>query len=297
MKAHLDVSLRETVRPTGFSFMASYHLTTKVGGKGKGAAHAAYIAREGKYSKGDKYEDLQTVEHGNMPTWAQAKPLNFWKAADEYERVNGSVYREIEIALPRELKPEQRLALVREFVRNEIGENHAYTFALHTPKAALDGGEQPHAHIMFSERKLDGIERSKEQFFKRYNTAAPHKGGAKKDNTGKDPATRRTELIALRERWAKTQNKHLAAHGHESRVDARSYAEQGRKWQTEKHLGGKGVRQLHPEKRDELLAFRDARRERVHEIVFLQAYAGDLKEPEKSKRSRAEPERDAGMER
>ena len=38
--------------------MASYHLTAKIGKKGKAAAHAAYIAREGKYSGRDRYEDL-----------------------------------------------------------------------------------------------------------------------------------------------------------------------------------------------------------------------------------------------
>ena len=41
--------------------MASYHLTAKIGKKGKAAAHAAYIAREGKYSGRDRYEDLEAT--------------------------------------------------------------------------------------------------------------------------------------------------------------------------------------------------------------------------------------------
>ena len=39
-------------------------------------------------------------------------------------------------------------------------------------------GENPHAHLMFSERPNDGIERGGEQWFKRYNAKAPEKGGA-----------------------------------------------------------------------------------------------------------------------
>ncbi|MGK3681372.1 MobA/MobL family protein, partial [Escherichia coli] len=39
-------------------------------------------------------------------------PSHFWQAADQFERANGSTYRELEIALPRELTPEQRLELV-----------------------------------------------------------------------------------------------------------------------------------------------------------------------------------------
>ncbi|MGK3295832.1 hypothetical protein ACSLNR_27760, partial [Escherichia coli] len=41
--------------------------------------------------------------------------------------------------------PEQRLELVQDFVRQEAGERHAWSFAIHNPKASIDGGEQPHA--------------------------------------------------------------------------------------------------------------------------------------------------------
>ncbi|MGS3604664.1 mobilization protein MobA, partial [Klebsiella pneumoniae] len=114
--------------------MASYHLSVKTGGKGSASPHADYIAREGKYTR-EKDSDLEHKESGNMPAWAAHKPSEFWKAADTSERANGCTYREIEIALPRELKPEQRLELVRDFVRQEIGERHAYQVAIHNPKA------------------------------------------------------------------------------------------------------------------------------------------------------------------
>ncbi len=67
---------------------------------------------------------------GNMPEWARDNPSHFWQAADQFERANGSTYRELEIALPRELTPEQRLELVQDFVRQEAGERHAWSFAI-----------------------------------------------------------------------------------------------------------------------------------------------------------------------
>ena len=224
--------------------MASYHLTAKIGAKGKAASHAVYISREGKYSGRERYEDLEATGHGNMPKWAEHVPANFWTAADEYERSNGSAYREIEVALPRELTPDERRVLVEDFVRRELGDQHVYHWAIHTPKAALEKGEQPHAHIMYSERRLDGIERDPDQFFKRYNARDPEKGGAQKVGGGKARGEMRQELLELRKRWADVQNLHLEQHGHEARVDHRSLKEQGIDREPERHLGGSGVRRL-----------------------------------------------------
>ena len=96
--------------------MATYHLSVKFGGKGQAANHADYIERKEKYR--DR-QDLEYSAHGNMPEWARDNPSHFWQAADQFERANGSTYRELEIALPRELTPEQRLELVQDFVRQE----------------------------------------------------------------------------------------------------------------------------------------------------------------------------------
>ncbi|MDC7924931.1 MobA/MobL family protein, partial [Escherichia coli] len=223
--------------------MASYHLSVKTGGKGKAASHADYIAREGKYAR-EKDSDLEHKESGNMPAWAAHKPAEFWKAADTFERANGCTYREIEIALPRELKPEQRLELVRDFIRQEIGDRHAYQFAIHNPKAAIAGGEQPHAHIMFSERMNDGIDRDPQQYFKRANSKEPERGGAKKVRFGETPTERREYLIAQRERWATLQNNHLERYQHPDRVDARSLKAQGIDREPERHLGAGQVQRF-----------------------------------------------------
>ena len=112
--------------------MATYHCRVKVGGKGKASGHAAYIAREGSYAERAGHEDLEATGHGNLPSWAEHEPSRFWTAADRYERANGATYREIEIALPRELNPDQRQALVLDFIQHEIGERHAHQWAIHS---------------------------------------------------------------------------------------------------------------------------------------------------------------------
>lgn len=237
--------------------MASYHCSVKVGGKGKAGPHAEYIARIGKYSGSARYEDCEYTEHGNMPGWALESPEYFWAAADEYERANGATYREIMVALPRELTPAQRIELVRDLVLQEIGSSHPYSLAIHNPAAAIEGGEQPHAHIMYSERTMDGIERDPNEFFKRYNAKNPEKGGCKKDSAGTPE-----RLATTRERWANIQNEHLARHGHDVEVDHRSYADQGIDRQPEKHLGSKGIRRLKDQDISALLELRVAQGEK-----------------------------------
>ena len=212
--------------------MAIGRLSMKVGKAGKAGPHAAYIAREGQYAERlERGEKLEATAAGNMPAWAQSNPLAFWQAADAFERTNGTTYREMEIALPRELSAAQRAALVHDFVRQEIGDRHAYQWAIHTPTAA-DGQEQPHVHLMLSERQRDGIERDPEQYFKRYNAKTPEKGGARKGygpSAGQTltKAERATELKALRGRWQTLCNAHLEHAGLTQRIDMRSHAERG----------------------------------------------------------------------
>ena len=190
--------------------MALGRISIKVGMKGKALPHSKYILREDQYAqKNNKLEKLEYIEHGNMPQWAEHDPKIFWAMADLHERKNGSTYREHIITLPRELDESQRLDLVQDWISQEIGDKYAYSFAIHNPRA-MDGKEQPHCHLMFSERLLDGIERDPEQFFKRYNSKDPSKGGAKKDNTGLMDSVRKTLIKEQRNRWEVLCNEHLA---------------------------------------------------------------------------------------
>ena len=210
--------------------MASYHCTLKSDASKSGSAHAEYINREGKYKaiendreKYSKYEDLVCKGSGNMPEWARDNPKEFWEAADEFERSNGRSYTEIEIALPNELTHEQQKELVEELIKEQIGENHAYSYAIHSKPASLEPGKKnTHAHIMFSERKLDGIERDRQQYFKRGNSKHPERGGNIKDPDW----NRRGKVEEVRRDWAAIENKYLERYGHEARVDHRSLEDQ-----------------------------------------------------------------------
>ncbi|MGK4724815.1 MobA/MobL family protein, partial [Salmonella enterica] len=113
----------------------------------------------------------------------------------EFERKHGTAYREIEIALPRELTRDQRIELVEDFVQKELGDRHAYQYEIHNPPGAIDGKEQPHEHIMFCERINDGIERDTQQFFKRANSKSPERGGAKKASITQTAGERKAALV------------------------------------------------------------------------------------------------------
>lgn len=220
----LEEKCRGTAPQPRLFKMAIYHLSFKTAAKGKGRsakAHAQYIEREGKYALSRVNEELEYRFSDNMPAWAVGSEIAFWDASDLYERANGRVYSEFEIALPREFSKEQRQVLVAEFIDKEL-KDQPYTVAIHN-KRALDGGEQPHAHIMFSERQLDGIERSPEQFFKRANGKDPEKGGTKKNPDW----NRREKIDEMRLSWEKTINRALERSGIEQRLDCRTLKEQG----------------------------------------------------------------------
>jgi hypothetical protein len=210
--------------------MAHYHLHVKAGPKGVGAEHAQYIERGGRF-KAEKYGEIGESERGNLPEWARGSAARFFAAADEHERANGNSYREFELALPLELSDAARGQLVREFVAEQIGDKHAYVWAIHEPN-----GHNPHVHVMFSERIRDGLERGPEQYFKRANAKTPERGGHLKS----DRFTSREgpkEVEALRARWAEVQNAALERAGFEVRVDHRSLEAQGIEREATRHRG------------------------------------------------------------
>lgn len=205
--------------------MALSRFEVNSGAKGKGLPHYLYITGQDGYV--EKNTEIIFVRSENMPSWAQ-DAREFWQAGDEFERKNGSVYREHLLSLPRELTHQQNIELIDSWIEKHL-KHHSYTYAYHET-TALDGGLQPHCHLMFSERVDDGIERTKEQYFKRYNPKNPEKGGVKKLNTGKSHAERKQELIELRESFGEHLREHLRAHGHEKSaelVDMRNYVERG----------------------------------------------------------------------
>lgn len=232
--------------------MATYHHSVKTGKKGTAASHAAYIARRGKHRT---REDLVLSGHGNLPEWAENNPTTFWRAGDKHERANGAVYREHEIALPQELTKDEQHELVKELIDVMVGEK-PYQFAIHAPRSAIESKINTHLHLMYSDRVPDGIERSPEQTFSRYNPKYPECGGRRKDSGGKSPQELRENMIRIREASAELQNAALERHGHSSRVDHRSLKVQGIARSPERHLGPARVQQLSDDDKSKIMALR-----------------------------------------
>lgn len=124
-------------------------------------------------------EDLVYWRARNLPTWAKEDPVLFFRAAEQYGSAAWTAYEEWKFSLPRELSRTQQLDAASDFLKGTFSEKHPYVWAMHDPVAA-DGGRQPHVHVLWSSRTLDGIQRSPEQFFRRYNAAHPERGGAAK---------------------------------------------------------------------------------------------------------------------
>ena len=200
--------------------MAVYHLKVSVGSRSGGQSALAksdYIEREGRYAK--DADELEHRESEHMPEWAKDDPRSYWEAADEYERANGRLYREVQFALPKELSESQRRELASGFAKRLTeGEQLPYTLAIHRGDP---DGENPHAHLMFSERANDGIKRPAEQWFKRYNAKEPEKGGARKSRAG----SARDWMDKTREAWEKAANEALERAGYGEQIDRRSLAE------------------------------------------------------------------------
>ena len=83
-------------------------------------------------------------------------------------------------------------------------------------------GENPHVHLMISERGLDGHDRDPEQWFKRANKATPEKGGALKTRSFMN----REWLENTRQAWETAANRALEQAGRSERIDHRSLAAQ-----------------------------------------------------------------------
>lgn len=183
-------------------------------------ARLNYITRQGEYAQGidGPRTDLAATGSGNMPNWA-GDADQFWHAVDQFERANARRCVELELNLPPELATDQQRQVVEAYAERLLGaERMPYTWAIHD-----GGGKNPHCHLMFQERGLDGIDRPDGQaWFKRANSKQPELGGAKKSRS----VTGAAWTMHARATWAATVNDGLRAAGHEPRFDHRTKAAQ-----------------------------------------------------------------------
>lgn len=196
--------------------MAIYRLNTSNGRVGSASPHVNYIMGEGEY----KYKQDEIIYQAHhMPN--DITPREFWKLADENEPINGRTYREFKITLPHEFSKEENVDLLNEFIQKELGNDYYYSVVIHDKESSEKGINNVHAHLMFSERKIDGIERRPEYFFRKFCHTNPTKGGAKKEPSW----TKREKLLEIRKDWEDILNQKLEEKGIE-KVSCKSLKEQ-----------------------------------------------------------------------
>ena len=150
--------------------MAIYHFSAKVIGRSNGrsaVASAAYRAAEllvdEKLGLTYDYTAKQGVVHseimlpeGAPERWRDRAVL--WNEVEARElRRDAQLARDIEIALPRELGRTEAIRLAQDFVREQfVSRGMVADLNVHWT-TARDGGEQPHAHIMLTMRRIEPV--------------------------------------------------------------------------------------------------------------------------------------------
>lgn len=224
--------------------MAIYHLSVKPINRAGGRSATAAAA----YRSGELVHDLTSdevfdytrkrgVEHSEIVlsaaaaradiNWARDRQA-LWNAAEVGEkRKDARVAREYEVALPHELNRGQRVELVRAFA-GELANRYgvAVDFSIHAPHRSGDERNH-HAHIMTTTREVTATGLGAK--------AAIEWSDTDRRKKGLEPA--KSEVKAIRERWAALTNEHLLQRGIEVRVDHRSLAEQGIDREPQSHLG------------------------------------------------------------
>lgn len=233
--------------------MPSYHVKIKSAKPGTAKAHFEYLTRQDFVSP-SKRQELVWCTSQNMPTWASG-PGDFYATADLKERVNGAVYRELEITLPNELSLEQNIALVKKIADRVVGPRPA-VLVIHEKVGAISNERHPHLHAMYSDRACDGIERTGDTYFARFNSRDPAKGGARKLSGGKTPAEVFVEVKETRKVVAEIINEFLGKEGILERVDHRTLKERGIRRLAEKPLGAVEVKTLSSAARTAILQSR-----------------------------------------
>lgn len=215
--------------------MAIYHCSLRVFTRSQGhSAVAAAAYRAGVTLTDERAGRVHRYEarHGVIDTFLllpAGAPASFtsrevlWNAAEAAEnRKNSCVAREVILALPHELSPEQRAALVMDFAFWLVERYRVpVDGALHAP-VAKDGHDHRnhHAHVLFTTRALtpDGF--------------------GPKTRILDDKVTGKQETETLRLVWETLVNDALARAGFaDIRIDRRSLAEQGVERIPQTHTG------------------------------------------------------------
>ncbi|MFT4118309.1 Ti-type conjugative transfer relaxase TraA [Bradyrhizobium sp.] len=234
--------------------MAITHFTVQIIGRGTGRSavlsaayrHCARMEHEAEARTVD-YSNKRNMAHEEFllppdaPAWARTliadrsvsgAAESFWNRVEAFEKRSDAQFaREAIIALPVELTREQNIALMRQFVAQEIlARGQVADWVYH------DEPGNPHAHLMTTLRPL-----TETGFGGKKVVVVGKDGQPVRSKTGKIRyalwAGDKDEFLAQRARWIDLQNHHLARAGLEVRVDGRSYAERGIDLVPTTHIG------------------------------------------------------------
>jgi len=213
--------------------MADYRFSAQAISRGKGQSSVASAAYRSASRMVDErtgethdYTRKQGVIHSEVmtpeatPEWMQDR-AQLWNAVEAVEkRKNSQLAREIQLSLPHELTEDQRRDLVREFVQGQfVDRGMIADVNIHHPDRQSDERNH-HAHIMLTMRELTA------------------EGFHPKKATETARSWNDDELLKTwRAEWAHHQNHELERHGHEARVDHRSYEERGIDREATQHRG------------------------------------------------------------
>jgi hypothetical protein len=144
--------------------MAIYHLSAQIISRSSGgSAVAAAAYRTGErlfdertgvthdYSRRkDKIPDVFVMAPSSAPGWVRDRG-KLWNAVEAAERrKDAQLVREVNVALPRELDPEEQVGLLREYVQDAyVRHGMVAGVAVHVHDV-----KNPHAHIMLTTRDI-----------------------------------------------------------------------------------------------------------------------------------------------
>ncbi|MBV9825371.1 MAG: MobA/MobL family protein [Alphaproteobacteria bacterium] len=216
--------------------MAIYSLQVKAISRSAGRSVVAAAAYRAAENIGDDrlgvvwdFTRKQGVLHSEImipadaPEWARDR-AELWNAAERAEdkstrRSQGKTGRDIILAIPHELSDDERIAAVREFA-GALVERYgvAVDFAVHAPDRHGDQRNY-HAHLLMTTRRIEAD------------------GFGAKTRELDDYTRGPREIEAIRMMWERIGNRVLAEAGHDSRIDCRSFADQGIDREATVHLG------------------------------------------------------------
>lgn len=207
--------------------MAIYHFSVQVASRSAGKSAVAMAA----YRSGERLQDERTGETKHYardvqpetaimapegaPDWVYDRN-RLWNEVEKAEkRKDSQLCREINVALPIELSPEEQQQLLADYCQAQfVDRGMIADIAIHR-----DDPGNPHAHIMLTMRDItpDGFGKKNRDWNPSFANQKHTQGFVK----------RAENLENWREAWAEYANQALAEAGRKERIDHRSFEAQG----------------------------------------------------------------------